>query len=396
MKVLQTGENMKQFKIDNPVVVRFGVGVLRSLAKTVREFGNKVLLVYGQGSIKKSGLYDKVFDLLKSENMQVVEYGGILSNPRYQHIDEAARLASQEKVDVILAVGGGSVLDSAKIMAITTPIIDQHSSWDFFSGKPPKIETALPLVTVLTVAATGSEMNMFSVVQNDETKQKLSFGNYLMFPAHSFLDPQNTVTVNSFHTACGIADATSHSLENYFSTHESTLTDRFIESIIQELVEFGGKLMQNLEDVSLREKVMFSAMMALNGTTLHGKGSGDWGVHALEHSLSALYDIAHGAGLAILFPHWLEVQAQENEQVKSKVQQLGNRIFSLDANAQAQDTALAFRHFFNSLGLPQKLSDLKVVANSKDILENMKANNANGRAFPLSQQAKEEIVERII
>lgn len=387
---------MKSFQINNPVVIHFGQGVLNSLAKTVGEFGRKVLLVYGQGSIKKNGLHGKIVQMFQAEQLEVYEYEGILPNPRYQHVDEAAHLAAEKDVDVILAVGGGSVLDSAKMIAVSTPTINQHSSWDFFIGKEKNITSAVPLVTVLTVAATGSEMNMFAVIQNDETKQKLSFAHGMMFPAHSFLDPQNTLTVNEFHTASGIADAIAHCLENYFSTHESTLSDRIIESIIQEAIAYGPALMKNLQDVTLREKIMFVAMMALNGLTLYGKGSGDWGVHAFEHSLSALYNITHGAGLAILYPHWLEVQSRENKEVEKKVQQLGNRVFSLAADAPAKETALALRNFFTSLGLPQTLSKLNVQASTADVLANIEKNRSYGRAFPLSLNSAKEIMEKII
>lgn len=390
---------MHNFTTDNPVIVHFGQGVLRQLPQTLSQFGSKVLLLYGQGSIKKNGLYQKITTMLQEKDLKIIEYSGILPNPRYQHVDAAARLAAQEDVDVILAVGGGSVLDSAKMVAVTAPIIDEQSSWDFFLGKGKKITSAVPLVTVLTVAATGSEMNMFSVVQNDEQNYKLSFANPFMYPAHSFLDPNNTLSVNAFHTASGVADVIAHCLENYFSIDEAdkeaTLTDRLIESIIIESILYGEPLLQNLQDVLLREKIMYAAMMALNGMTLWGKAGGDWGVHALEHSLSALYNITHGAGLAVIYPHWLAIQARENPQVEKKVRQLGERVFAI--KGPAAETAASLRKFFDSLKLPATLKQLGVENPDADaIFTNVEKTKAYGKTFPLSPSSMKELIAKIL
>ena len=297
---------MENFTVFNPTTLYFGKNVLNRLGFTINNYGKRVLLVYGVKSIKNNGLYEVIKQQLDSIGAEVFEYGGIRSNPVVQDVDAAAAIGREHGVDVILAVGGGSVIDSAKIISIAIPV--EVSAWGFFERRMiPR--TAIPLVAVLTLAATGTEMNQFAVLTNHDTENKTGYGNPLLYPKHSFLDPQLTVSVPANYTAYGIADLVAHCLEVYFGKgEEATLSDRFIFSIIREAMEYGPALMNDLSDYSLRAKIMYAATMALNGMTQYGRVSGEWGVHSIGHLLSLLYDIPHGASLTIVYPAWLRLQ----------------------------------------------------------------------------------------
>ena len=216
---------MENFTYYNPTALHFGKGVLDKMPGIISKYGKKLLLVYGKGSIKSNGYYDKLMQQLEEAGFQVVEYGGIKSNPLVEDVDAAAALGRSENIDVILAVGGGSVIDSAKIISIAIPV--QHSAWDFYTYRA-KPKTAVPLIAVLTLAATGTEMNPFAVLQNEKTGRKDGYSSELIFPKHSFLDPELTFSVPASYTAYGIADLIAHCLENYFGKGECTLSDRFI------------------------------------------------------------------------------------------------------------------------------------------------------------------------
>ncbi|MCD4674648.1 MAG: iron-containing alcohol dehydrogenase, partial [Desulfobacula sp.] len=225
---------MENFKIDNPTIVHFGKDVVNELGKTISQYGKKVLLVYGKGSIKSNGIYDAVMDQIRNIGAEVIEYSGIRPNPLLEDVDKAAEIGRKFKPDVILAVGGGSVIDSAKIISITIPI--DHSGWLFYTGQAKSVG-AIPVVAILTLAATGTEMNQFAVIQNPATKEKLGYRDRHIFPKHSFLDPNYTISVPKDYTAYGIADLIAHALENFFGEGEATLSDRFVYSIINEAIE---------------------------------------------------------------------------------------------------------------------------------------------------------------
>ena len=217
---------MDNFKAYNPTCILFGKEVINNLGKHTKEFGTKALLIYGKGSIKRNGIYETVKNNLSQSDIEIYEYSGIKPNPVFEDVDAAAKIAKQNNVDVIIAIGGGSVIDSAKMVAITAKA--DHSSWDFMIEKA-KPKTALPIITVLTIAATGSEMNPFAVIQNDKTKQKIGFGHPLLFPKYSFLDPTNTLSVPYNYTSYSITDIIAHSLEAYFGkglTHFAAKTKK--------------------------------------------------------------------------------------------------------------------------------------------------------------------------
>jgi len=303
-----------------------------------------------------------------------------------QDVDVAAETGRKNKVDVILAVGGGSVIDSAKIISITIPV--NHSGWEFYHGKAnPK--KAVPVVSVLTLAATGTEMNQFAVLSNPETMIKDGYGNRLLYPAHSFLDPQLTFTVPKEYTAYGIADLIAHSFEAFFGYGDTTLTDRFIFSIVREAMEYGPLLLKDLHSYALREKIMYAATMALNGLTLHGKRSGDWGVHATGHCLSLLYDIPHGASLTIVYPAWMRFF---KEQIPDRISQLGSNLFQ--TSLTTDETILRIEEFFRSIECPVRLSDMNIPGvRKKAIYESMVVNQVNGASLKLKESDYNSLID---
>ena len=376
---------MHNFNIDNPTILHFGRDVMNDLGKTIALYGKKVLLVYGGGSIKKNGIYDKTLEQLQSIGAEVVEFHGIKPNPLVDDVNEAAELGRKHNVDVILAVGGGSVIDSAKVIAVSIPL--QTSAWRVMIGldKPKK---AVPLITVLTLAATGTEMNMFAVLQNEEANKKIGYGHKLMYPKHSFLDPQHTFSVPKDYTAYGIVDLMAHCLENYFGKGEASLSDRFVFSILNEAIEYGPKLLENLDNYDLRAKIMYAATMALNGLTAYGRESGDWGVHDIGHTLSVLFDTPHGASLSVAYPAWLKLQ---KDKMPDRITQLGRAVFGTE---NPDKTIAALEGFFISIGSPVNLSKAGIDADKKPlIIETMIKNKVRGANFRISDEEKAQIVE---
>jgi len=376
---------MENFTAYNPTTLHFGKNVLSSLGSTLKKYGNRVLLVYGKGSVRKSGLYDRIMDGLKSQGFEVCEYGGIQSNPLIEDVDAAAAIGRQNRVDVILAVGGGSVIDSTKVISVTIPA--DHGGWDFFNGKA-KASKAIPFIAVLTLAATGTEMNPFAVVSNHALGQKSAFGSPLTFPKHSFLDPQLTVSVPRDYTVYGIADLIAHCFEAWFGVGETTLTDRFVISIIKEAMEYGPKLLGDLHNYEYREKIMFAATMALNGMTMYGRSTGDWGVHSAGHCLSLLYDVPHGASLTIVFPAWMR---HFRNRMEDRIAQLGSSLF--DESLTAGESIDRIEVFFKSLGCPTRLSEMNIPGDvSQPLLESMIHNKVNGGNIKMKEEDYRELI----
>lgn len=302
-----------------------------------------------------------------------------------EDVDAAAELGRKNKVDVILAIGGGSVIDSAKIISITIPV--EHSGWDFYSGKAQP-QAAIPLVSVLTLAATGTEMNPFAVVQNKATQQKLGYGHDLIYNQHSFLDPENTYSVPRDYTAYGITDLVAHSLEAYFGAGDASLSDKLVFAIINEAKEYGADLLNNLQNYDLRAKIMYAAMVALNKTTMYGRVSGDWGVHSIGHVLSLLYDVPHGASLSIVIPAWLKFH---KEIIPERIAFLGKNIFGVNT---VDDTILTFEAYFKSIDCPIRLSEIATGKESKaEILKVMNLNKVGGANHKLSNEDHAKILD---
>ena len=376
---------MENFIFCNPTTLHFGRNTLSGLPSVLRHYGKKILLVYGKGSIKNSGLYDTVLDYLKEVNAEVFEYEGIQSNPLIEDVEAAAKIGRQYKVDVILAVGGGSVIDSAKFISITIPV--KHPAWDFIIRKA-KPESAIPLICILTLAATGTEMNPFAVISNPAEKFKDGYGSPLMYPVHSFLDPQLTLTVPRNYTAYGIADLIAHCFEAWFGSGDATLSDRFIISIVQEAIQYGAPLLKDLNNYELREKIMYAATIALNGLTLQGKKSGDWAVHGIGHILSLLYGIPHGASLTIVYPAWLK---HIEKKFPDRIGQLGSGIFN--ESLTAHETIWRIEALFRSLDCPVRLSETGIKTDKQKIYETLTANRICGANYLLKEEDLKKIME---
>lgn len=358
---------MENFTYFNPTKLIFGKDSLENLPKEMASFGKKVLLVYGGGSIKRNGLYDKVVNILNELNIELFELSGVEPNPRVSTVRKGVDICKKEKIDFILAVGGGSVIDCTKAIAAGAKY--DGDVWDIVIRKA-KVHDALPFGTVLTIAATGSEMNSGSVITNWETNEKYGWGSPKTFPLFSILDPTHTFTVPLNQTVYGIVDIMSHVFEQYF--HKNTnapLEDRFCESLLITVIETAPKLIKDLENYDLRETILYCGTIALNGMLQMGY-RGDWATHNIEHAVSAVYDIPHGAGLSILFPNWMEHVLDENIE---RFKQLAIRVFHVEAeNKSDRDIALAgiqaLRDFWKAIGAPSRLADYEIDADKLELI----------------------------
>ncbi len=375
---------MKNFIAYNPVKVHFGRDVIKDLGKTVSLYGKKVLLVYGKGSVRRNGIYDNIIRQLHSIDAEISEYSGIKSNPVIDDVYKAVKMAYENKIEVILAVGGGSVIDSAKIISLCVP--ERLDAWKVVKEEI-KPEKSIPVITVLTVAATGTEMNPYAVIQNHETKEKTGVGHKLMYPKHSFLNPQYTVSVPADYTAYGVADMIAHALEAYFGTDESSLSDRFSVAVIKEAMHYAPLLMKDLTNYDYRAKIMWASTCALNGLTSYGKES-DWGVHDIGHVLSFLYDIPHGATLSIAYPAWLR---HHKSKISSQLKRLGCELFNVSSE---DETIKGFEIFFKSIGCPVRLAECGINKSRKnEIVDLLNENKATGYVHEMSEYDHERIVE---
>ncbi|KAF1304364.1 iron-containing alcohol dehydrogenase [Enterococcus saccharolyticus] len=294
---------MENFNFHVTTDIRFGKDRLSELPEVLNVFGKKVLLVYGGGSIKRNGLYDRVVQLLTDNGSTIVELSGVEPNPRIETVTKGAQLCRAHQIDVILAVGGGSVIDCSKAIAGGTFV--EGDLWENLVLKRRYNGPALPLVTILTLAATGSEMNSGGVISNMATQQKLGMGGKNLLPKASFLDPTNTFTVNAYQTTAGSADIFSHLMENYFNATPGTdVQDGVAEGLMKTVIKNLPIALKDPENYDARANLMWASTLALNGLTGSGK-QGTWSCHAMEHELSAFYDITHGMGLAILTPRWM-------------------------------------------------------------------------------------------
>lgn len=298
---------MQNFTFWNPTKLIFGKDQLLQLKTEIPNYGKKVLLVYGGGSVKRSGLYDRVISQLNEIGAEVFELGGVEPNPRLSTAKKGIEICKNEGIEIILAVGGGSVIDCTKLIAAGTKYAGDP--WDIVTKKAFAAD-ALPFGVVLTLAATGSEMNAGSVITNWETNEKYGWGSTVTYPKFSILDPVNTFTVPKDQTVYGLVDMMVHVMENYFHLTENTLLqDRMMEGLLLTVIETAPQLINDLENYELRSTILYNGTMALNGMLSMGV-QGDWATHNLEHAVSAVYDIPHGGGLAILFPNTLKPKAE--------------------------------------------------------------------------------------
>ncbi|MFC5652183.1 iron-containing alcohol dehydrogenase [Paenibacillus solisilvae] len=351
---------MLPFTFQNPTKILFGEGMVSRLGEQVRSFGSTILLVYGSGSIKKSGLYDQVLEQLKSIDARVVELSGIEPNPRLTSVYKGIELCRSEKVDFILAVGGGSVLDAAK--AIAAGALYEGDVWDFCIHKAV-IQQAIPLGTILTLSATGSEMNGNAVISNWELKQKRAFGSPHVYPAFSILDPTLTYSVPRNQTVNGAVDIMSHVFEQYFSrTTDTPLQERLCESILQTVIENTPIAIEQPDNYEARANLMWCGTLALNGGLISAGMQNDWASHGIEHEISAIYDIPHGAGLSIVFPNWMKYVYKERI---DRFAQFAERVWGIKRDSRSdEEVALAgieaTRAFFTSIGAQARLAEFEI------------------------------------
>lgn len=350
---------MKNFVFHNPTKILFGKDTIPSIGKETAAFGKKALMVFGRGSIMKNGIYEQVTNSLKEAGVMITEHPGVQSNPVLSHVHQGIALAKENKVEIIVAVGGGSVLDSAK--AIAAGSLVDHDVWKFFTGKK-SIKETLPLTCVLTLAASGSEMNSGMVVTNEKTKQKFGFANKHLYPKVSILDPTATFSVLPEYTVYGAVDAIAHVLEFYFTNQEpyTPVHDRFMEGLVINCMESCNRVLLDMEDYNARADLMWAATLALNGLTGAGLGKVGFPMHMIEHSLSAIYDVAHGAGLSVVILGWMSFQSH---QTPAKFAQFGERVFGIDSGGiekKAADGIQALRNWFEKVKTPTSLDSLHI------------------------------------
>ncbi|MDQ5987042.1 MAG: Long-chain-alcohol dehydrogenase 2 [Syntrophus sp. SKADARSKE-3] len=345
---------MENFIFENPTKIIFGKGQIPQIGTEVRRFGGKALLVYGMGSILKNGVHAQVVSSLSAAGVAYVELPGIKSNPLLSQVLAGIELARKEKVEVILAVGGGSVIDTAK--AIAAGILVDHDIWDFFR-RHRTIEGALPVLTVVTISASASEMNTAAVITKDESCHKFSINSPFLRPRVSVLDPTVLFSISPAYSAYSAVDIVTHMLEGYFNNtaSSSSLQDRLMEGLIKTAMESTDAVLKEPENYDARANIMWASTLAFNGLTAAGLGIVQLPVHMIEHSLSALYDIAHGAGLSIVLPAWMTSVIDEKG---SRLGHLGRRVFDVQAKDDkraAEECIAAFKAWFTAIGSPVSL-----------------------------------------
>lgn len=350
---------MDKFMYHIPTKVFFGKGQIVQLVPSIKACGDKVLLVYGGGSIKKSGLYDTIVSALSQEGIPFRELSGVDPNPRVSSVEEGVAICREHGLNVVLAVGGGSVIDCAK--AVAAGVTCEGSMWDMITGKAP-IRSILPIVTVLTLAATGSEMDTSAVISNPETNEKVGVSGPTMRPTVSIMDPEYTLSVSKYQTAAGTADIMSHVMEVYFNNHpDAYLQNRFAEAVLKTCVTYGHRAYNDPGDYEARANLMWAGSWAINGLLTKGAPVG-WSVHPMEHELSAYYDITHGAGLAVLIPHWLRHMLREEN--VSKYVDYGVAVWGIDPKLSpmeiAQKAIDATADYFKAMDLPTTLREVGI------------------------------------
>lgn len=374
---------MNNFIYEIPTKVYFGENQLQgNLGQEINKYGKSVLLVYGGGSIKKIGLYEKIMKELQYFNIEVFEFSGIEPNPRHTAINTAIKICKENNIDTILAVGGGSVIDSSKLIA--TGKYYDGDAWDFVIGKV-QIQKAMPIITVLTLAATGSEMNGTAVISNIDTNQKKGIKSQLLVPKVSFLDPTITYTVNKYQTACGSSDILSHIMETYFSRNEGLyMLDTVMEGLMKTTIKYSKIAYNEPENYEARANLMWASSWAINGFARMDKQPNIWVCHLLEHQLSAFYDITHGLGLAILTPRYLRYTL--NEKTVDRYYRFGVNVWNIDGSLPKMEVAeksieCLENLLYGDLELTDNLSDLNIDSENFEEMTNRICSNGVVKGF---------------
>lgn len=376
--------SVNNFKYSIPTTIYFGKGQICHLGKAVAQYGRHALLVYGGGSIKRNGIYDAVLEQLRGGQVAVTELSGVEPNPKISSVRQGARLCKENGVDVVLAVGGGSAIDCAKVVAAGACY--SGDAWDLVTN-PGKIGKVLPVITVLTMAATGSEMDSFAVISNPDTSEKLGTGCDGMKPKVSILDPEYTYSVPTKQTAAGTADIMSHIFENYFTNVKTAFVQaRFSESLLKTCIKYGKIAVESPDNYEARANLMWASSLAINGLLSDGAEVA-WSVHPMEHELSAFYDITHGVGLAILTPNWMKYVL--NDSTVGKFVEYGVNVWGIDSGSDpftiANSAIEHTRNYFNSLGLPSTLKEVGIGEEHLSVMaKNAATHGLENSFFPLN------------
>ena len=383
---------MQNFDYMTPTRLIFGKESIVQLPEVMRPLGKRVLLTYGGGSIIRIGLYDRVKELLKDH--EIFELSDIQPNPKYDpSVLDGVRICKEQNIEVILAVGGGSVLDCSK--AIAAGACYDGDPWDLITYKV-KAKKALPIVDILTLAATGSEYDTFGVISRTETNDKIGYGDPLLYPVCSILDPVYTFSVPKKQTAAGCADAMNHTMEQYFTEDTTLLNDGFCESMLKSLMVNARKCLDNPEDYTARAEMMLCCTYGCNGILSLGNSPSGWPCHGIEHALSAYYDITHGEGLAIITPRWMKHIL--SEKTIDRFVKYGINVFGIDASLPKQEIAEkaidATYKFFESINIPMHLRDVGIDDSRIDeMAHHIAVNEGLENAYvPLTEQDIKEIL----
>lgn len=383
---------MQNFDYMTPTRLIFGEGSIAKLPKVMMPLGQKVLMTYGGGSIKKLGLYDKVKELLS--DFDIYELADIQPNPKYDpSVLDGVKICKENDIDVILAVGGGSVLDCSKAIAAGAKY--DGDPWDLISYKV-RAKDALPIVDILTLAATGSEYDCGGVISRTETNDKIGYMDRHLFPVCSILDPTYTFTVSKKQTAAGCADAMNHVMEQYFTEDTTLLNDGFCEAELRSLMANTKIALEHPDDYRARAELMLDCTYGCNGILALGNSASGWPCHAIEHALSAYYDITHGEGLAIITPRWMKHIL--SDRTVDRFVKYGINVFGIDASLDkfeiAEKSIEATYNFFESIGIPMHLKDLGIdESRVQEMAHHIAVNEGLDQAYvPLSEKDIADII----
>jgi len=379
---------MFDFTYYSPTTIHFGKNKMRMLPGELTKYAARILIVYGKASIKKNGIYKDVIKHVEKTKIHYWELPGVQPNPRLSLVREGITLCKEHAIDFILAVGGGSVIDSAKAIAAGACL--DSDIWDNYASHTGPRE-ALPIGTILTVAATGSEMNGNSVITNEENQEKRSCGSPVLIPKFSILNPEYTISVDPQNTAAGIVDIIAHILESYLSPIPNALVqDHIAAALMRVCLSEGPKVMVNPHDYTARANLMWASSLALNGLIGRGKLS-DWTCHAIEHEISGLYDISHGVGLAILLPHYMRVLLNDENRVQFR--HMAQHVCDIDPDlSDAAERAIdAISSLIHSFGLPQRLSECRIDAKQFELIASS-AVKIRGTVRHYTQLSREQIL----
>ncbi len=348
---------MENFIYQNQTKIIFGKDTENQIGEEIKNYSKKILLHYGKSSIKKSGLYDRVIESLKNSRVEYIELSGVVPNPRLSLVREGIKLCRENNIDFILAVGGGSVIDSAK--AIALGVCYEGDVWDFFS-KQIQIEKALPVGVILTIPAAGSESSRATVITNEEEGRKIGIGNEILRPKFSILNPTLTITLPDFQTACGVVDMMTHVMERYFTnTKNVDFIDELSEATLRSIIKNCRKVLKEPNNYEYRAEIMWAGAVAHNGFLGTGREE-DWASHEIEHELSAFYDVAHGAGLAVIFPVWMKYVYKHDTK---RFVQFAKNVFGIKEGTDEQIALKGIestKDFFKEIGLPTTLKELDI------------------------------------